>query len=96
MSRMTSDTRRSLALLLVGLAAALIGMSAATALLRDVCLDAGGRWLESRTCEAASRPLPGPGRAYLIGAGIGVVAGVVLWRVYTFYATRARRGAPSR
>ena len=96
MSRMTSDTRRSLALLLVGLGAVLIGLSAATAVLRDACLDAGGRWLESRTCEASTTPLPGPGRAYLIGAVAGVIAGIVLWRVFTFYATRARRGAATR
>jgi len=94
MARMTSDTRRSLALLLVGLGAMLIGLSAATAVMRDACLDAGGRWLETRTCEAATTPLPAPGRAYLIGAVVGIVAGVVLWRIYTFYAARARRGAP--
>ena len=96
MSRMTSDTRRSLALLLVGLGAMLIGLSVATAVLRGACIDAGGRWLESRACEAATSPLPGPARAYLIGAAAGVAAAVVLWRVFSFYSTRARRGLPQR
>lgn len=88
---MTSDTRRRLALLLVGLAAMLVGLTVTSTVMRDACLDAGGRWLAQRRCDVANGQAPAPGRAYLLGGVAGLAAALVLWRIFTFYATRARR-----
>lgn len=91
---MKPELRHRLALLLVGVAAALVGLSVATWVRRDDCLDAGGRWLAaSRTCELAGGPAAAmpSWRAVALGAGAGLLAAVVLWRTYTFFVGRAAR-----
>jgi hypothetical protein len=92
---MTVETRRRIAILLVGTAGTLTALLLATSLRQDACLDAGGRWLAAaRQCElppGASMAMPSH-KAYAIGALAGMLAAIVLWRMFTF-ASRARRGS---
>ena len=90
---MTPQLRRQLVLLVVGITAAIVALIAATALRQDACLDAGGRWLlDTETCElAGAMPRGATVRAYLLGALVGLLAGAMLWRVYTFFASRGTR-----
>ena len=91
---MKAELRHRLALLLVGVAAALVGLSVATWVRRDDCLDAGGRWLAGpRACElagGAAATMPS-WRAYALGVVAGLLVAVVLWRTYTFFLVRAAR-----
>ena len=90
---MTAQLRRQLALVVIGVAAALVALLVATWLRQDACLEAGGRWLAAtRTCELANGAVgPGlsAGRAYAVGAIVGVLAATVLWRTFTFFASRS-------
>lgn len=95
---MNANTRRQLAALLCGTAAALVALAVATYLRERACVEAGGRWLATRQCELAAAGTPGgaPGgaRAYALGALAGLLTLVVLWRTFTFFAMRASRRAP--
>ena len=89
---MTPQLRRQLVLLVVGITAAIVALIASTWVRQDACLGAGGRWLvETETCELAGGAMPQGStvRAYLLGALIGLLAGTMLWRVYTYFASRA-------
>ena len=91
---MTVETRRRLAALLVGIAGTLTALLTATWLRQDACLDAGGQWLAAtRLCELPPGAATGISslRAYVVGAIGGVLTAIVLWRVFTFAASRARR-----
>ena len=92
---MTPQVRRQLVLLVIGVTGAIVALVAATYLRQDACLDAGGTWAgESETCRLAGGgglPQGSTVRAYLLGALIGLLAGTMLWRVYTFVAYRGRR-----
>jgi hypothetical protein len=91
---MNSQTRRSLAAAVCGVAAALVALYAAAWLSQDACLDAGGRWLAAaRACAlpAGAAPPGAPVRAYALGALAGVATAVVLWRTYTFFVARGGR-----
>ena len=91
---MTAETRRRLAALLTGTAGALTALLLATWLRQDACLDAGGRWLAAtRHCElpAGASAAISSQRAYAVGAIVGVLTAIVLWRVFTFAASRAAR-----
>jgi hypothetical protein len=92
---MTAATRRRFAALLIGTAGMLTALLVATRLKQDACLDAGGRWLTAaRLCElppGASTAMS-PYRAYAVGAVAGVLTVIVLWRVFTFAASRVVRG----
>ena len=90
----TAETRRRLAALLIGTAGMLLALLTATSLLQDACLDAGGRWLaDARTCElpAGAAMATSPFRAYATGAVAGVLAAIMLWRIFTFAASRGVR-----
>lgn len=89
---MTARLRRQLALILVGVAAAVVALSVATWLLGDACLDAGGRWLAAtRSCDAAAVDRAARVRAHAAGVVAGVLAATVLWRTFTFFGSRAGR-----
>ena len=91
---MNPQLRRQLILLTVGITGAIVALIAATYLRQDACLRAGGRWVVATdTCDIAAGTLSTAStvRAYLFGALIGLLAGTMLWRVYTFVATRGRR-----
>ena len=94
---MNASLRRRLAAVLAGAAAMLLGLLTATWIRQDACLDAGGRWLAAtRACEwPAGAPAADPTvRAYAIGALAGLAAAALLWRAFTFAASRGgRRGA---
>lgn len=66
---MTPELRRSLAALLVGITAALVGLTVATSM------------------RGAGSPL----RAYVLGAAAALIVAVVLWRIFTFAASRGGR-----
>ena len=89
---MHASTRRTLALLLAGAMAALVALGVASAIRRDDCLDAGGRWLAEGRCELAAGSPPGPVGAYVAGVLAGGLVLVFVWRVYTFFAARGARG----
>lgn len=91
---MNAQTRRNLATVLVGVAGSLVALAVITYLKQDACLDAGGRW------DAATRACVLPGGSpraatsawsYLTGIVAGVVVAIVLWRAFTFFATRRER-----
>lgn len=91
---MNPETRRRLAAMLAGVAAALVALFASTWLRQDACLDAGGRWLDAaRSCAMPAGASAGAAtaRAYALGALAGVVTAVVLWRTYTFFVARGGR-----
>jgi hypothetical protein len=89
------ETRRSLVTMLIGIMAALLGLLATTWLREDACLDAGGRWLATRTCELPpGAEMPSSLRFYFIGVVVGLVTALLLWRTYTFITTRARVARP--
>ena len=91
---MTAQTRRSLAALLAGIAGMLMALLTATRLRQDACLDAGGRWLAAaRSCElpAGAASAMSPLRGYTLGAVAGVLTAIVLWRMFTFFASRGVR-----
>ena len=91
---MTAETRRSLAALLAGIAGMLMALLTATRLRQDACLDAGGRWLAAaRMCElpAGTASEMSPLRGYALGAVAGVLTAIVLWRMFTFFASRGTR-----
>jgi hypothetical protein len=93
---MTPATRRQLAAMLCGVGASVIGLTVATALRERACREAGAHWMDAaRRCVAAQgAPALGDARAYAFGVAAGIIALVMLWRVYTFFATRgAHRGA---
>lgn len=95
---MTAEIRRRIAALLAGIAGAFVALSVASWSRQDACLGAGGRWLAtSRACDLPSgaAPLASPLRFYILGAAVGVVVAVVLWRTFTYFARRAaaRRGS---
>lgn len=76
--------------MLIGLAATLVGLLVATALRQKACVEAGGRWLVERRCEIAGGAEPGMVRSYALGALAGVLAALMLWRTFTFFAGRGR------
>ena len=91
---MTPQLRRQLILVIVGITAAIVALIAATWLRQDACLSAGGRWLvATETCELAQGVMPRGTivRSYLFGAVVGLAAGTMLWRMYTFFASRSVR-----
>ena len=90
---MKPELRHRLALLLVGVATALVGLSVATWVRQDDCLDAGGRWnAAARACEPAAGAAAAPSwRAFAFGIAAGLVVAIVLWRTYTFFVLRAAR-----
>jgi len=92
---MTVETRRRLAILLIGTTGTLTALLMATWLRQDACLDAGGRWIAAtRLCElppGASTAMS-PQRAYAVSVVGGVLTAIVLWRAFTFAASRAVRG----
>ena len=90
---MTAATRRRLASLLIGTAGMLTALLVATWLRQDDCLDAGGRWTAARLCELppGAATAMSPFRAYAVGAVAGVLTVIVLWRMFTFAASRALR-----
>ena len=89
---MTPQLRRQVVLVVVGVTASIVALVASTYLRQGACQDAGGQWVVST--ETCTLPLgvavPSPIRAYLLGAVIGLLAGTMLWRVYTF-ASQGRR-----
>ena len=89
---MNPQVRRQIAVLVVGMIGAIVALIAATWLRQDACLDAGGRWLvETETCELAAGAGSGSTvRAYLLGAVIGLLAAAMLWRMFSFFASRPR------
>lgn len=91
---MNPQTRRSLAAMLSGVAAAIVALVTTTWLRQDACLDAGGLWIAAaRSCTLpAGAAEAAPARAYALGAVAGVVTAVVLWRTYTFFVSRGGRG----
>jgi hypothetical protein len=90
---MTPDLRRRLAALLAGVAGTLVALLSATLLRARACRAAGGSWEDAaRRCAlAAGTPEPSTLVPYLLGALAGLVALVVLWRTYTFFALRGMR-----
>ena len=92
---MNPQVRRQIILVIVGITAAIVALIAATYLRQDACLDAGGRWLgQTETCElagGAALPRGAVVRAYLLGSLIGLLAGTMLWRVYSFVTRRGMR-----
>ena len=89
---MTPQLRRQIVLIVVGITAAIVALVAATYLRQGACQDAGGQWIvPTETCALPpGTAAPSPLRSYLLGAVIGLLAGGMLWRVYTF-ASRGRR-----
>ena len=83
--------------MLMGVAAALIALTVVSILQGRACREAGGHWIASaRHCENPLRGAPSEWSAWLLGALAGAATLVVLWRTWTFFATRAaRRGPPS-
>lgn len=90
---MNASNRRRLLILLVGIVVTLVALLVTSSIQADACLDAGGRWLASRRCEAPSRQLPGSGRAYLAGGVTGLLTLAFLWRALTFFGRRVTRAA---
>ena len=91
---MNPKLRRQLILVIVGVSGAIVALIAATYLRQDACLDAGGRWvIATETCQLEGGGAMSQGstvRAYLLGALVGLLAGTMLWRVYTLVASRGR------
>lgn len=91
--------RRSLASLLIGILAAVAGLSAAGWLRQRRCIADGGRWdAAARLCfDSAGLPSSESTgdlvRVYFLAALVAVMLAVMLWRIYLF-ATGAR--APRR
>lgn len=79
--------------MLMGVAAALVALSVVTLLQARACAKAGGHWIPAaRHCENPLRGTPSEWSAWLLGALAGALTLVVLWRTWTFFATRAARG----
>ena len=91
---MTPGLRHRLALFIVGVAAAIVGMSVATWMRQDACHDAGGRWLAvERTCAlagGATATLP-TWRAVAVALVAGALVATLTWRAYTFFLVRGAR-----
>ena len=90
---MTPNVRRQLALIVVGGIAAIVALITATWLRQDACLDAGGQWVvTTETCNLAGAVMPRGAviKPYVYGAGIGLLAGTMLWRMFSFFADRQR------
>ena len=89
---MNPQLRRQLVLVVVGITATIVALVASTYLRQGACQDAGGQWIvPSETCALPPGIAePSSVRSYLLGALIGLLAGTMLWRVYTF-ASRGRR-----
>ena len=79
--------RRSIIVLLIGVLATVGGLTAATLLERDRCLDAGGRWVAAaRQCWLASDVSIGFGmRSIAIGVVVALLAAVMLYRAFLFF-----------
>ena len=91
---MSPELRRGVAALLAGTAASLAALLVATWMRARSCVGAGGRWADAtRSCTLPAGVAETPmWRSSLVGAVVGIVTLLVLWRTYTFFADR-RAGA---
>ena len=94
---MSPELRRGVAALLAGTAASLAALLVATWMRARACVGAGGRWAEAtRSCTLpAGVAEASTWRSSLVGAVVGVVTLLVLWRTYTFFADRRASATPS-
>lgn len=89
---MKRELRQRLAVMLMGVAAALVALTVVSLLQARACAAVEGRWIAAaRHCELPLRGAPSDRWAWLLGALAGALTLVVLWRTWTFFATRAAR-----
>jgi len=90
---MPGMNRRSLIVMLIGAVSALSGLSVATLLAQNRCVDAGGQWnAGGRECLLPGGGVEGFG-AHSIGLGlvVAVLLAFMLYRAVIFLAIRASR-----
>ena len=85
--------RRSLIQLLIGVIAAVAGLTAMILVRQDRCLDAGGSWnAATRVCLGPNGPLAvARGSDVTVAIGIGLLVAFMLYRVSTFADRRVPR-----
>jgi hypothetical protein len=85
--------RRSIIVMLIGVAAALTGFATASLVEQDRCLDAGGRWNAAvRSCQLAAGDVAGLGlKSMAAGVFVGILVAVVLYRTVLFFAMKVSR-----
>lgn len=91
---MKPETRRSLATLVIGVIAALGGMTLATAMRRRRCMELGGAWDGAvNACVDADGAIAAGIADHLIFWGTALVTaaiiGFMLWRLFTFGRRRS-------
>jgi hypothetical protein len=90
---MDANRRRTLALVLIGMAAMLIALLVVELVRQRRCAAAGGSWeAAARACtDASGAPLAvGGGAAYVLALPIAGLVALLLWRVFSA-ASRFRR-----